>query len=291
MDELKSKGLSRKEFLKVAGLTALGLGFVTLTNPAKLLGLTAKAANSKKVRYGMVIDLKKCIGCHACTVACKQENNIPLGFNRTWVKDVEAGTYPAIKRIFLPMICNHCETPICNRNCPVNATYQRPDGIVLVDRDRCIGCKYCMVSCPYNMRFPHPYLNVADKCTFCVHRVDRGLKPACVDSCVGKARMFGNILDPKEEVYKIINTQPISVLKPEQNTKPRVFYLNLDYLAVEANKTDPKYMKYYRRNVARDMGLSGKQAEANYNVLRGKSNADKTYNYKIKDNINKSGTL
>ncbi|MDI6787965.1 MAG: hypothetical protein QME51_06300, partial [Planctomycetota bacterium] len=121
--------------------------------------------------------------------------------------------------------------------------------------------------------------------------VDRGLKPACVDSCVGKARMFGNILDPKEEVHRIINTQPVSVMKPEQNTHPRVFYLNLDYMAVEANKTDPKYMKYYRRNIAKEMGLNEGQVDTTYNVLRDKSNADRTYNYKLKHNITKTGAL
>lgn len=291
MDESKSKGLSRKEFLKVAGLTALGLGFVTLTKPAKLLGLTAKNATSKKVRYGMVIDLKKCIGCNACMVACKQENNVPIGFNRTWVKDVERGSYPLANRGFIPILCNHCENPICNRNCPVNATYQRPDGLVLIDYDRCVGCKYCMVSCPYNIRFPNPYRRTADKCTFCAHRVDRGQKPACVESCVGKARIFGNILDPKSEVAKIIASQPIHVLKPEQNTEPHVFYLHLDYLMLEANKTDPKYMKNYRRNVGKEMGLTEAQLAETYNILKDKCESDRTYNYKLKDNIDKTGSL
>jgi tetrathionate reductase subunit B len=287
METQEKKGLTRKEFIVLGGLTFVGLG-----SKFALSSVLGPAANNgRKVRYGMVIDLKKCIGCNACVIACKQENNVPLGHNRTWVKDVEKGQYPQIGRGFISMLCNHCETPICNRNCPVQATYQRPDGVVLVDYDRCIGCKYCMVSCPYNMRFAHPHRKTADKCTFCVHRLDRGLQPACVDACIGKSRIFGNILDPKSEVAWIIKTKPVHVLKPEQNTKPHVFYLNLDYALLEANKADFKYMKYYRRNITKEMGLSEALVSDASNMLKDKCGADRTYNYKLKDNIKKIGAL
>jgi tetrathionate reductase subunit B len=283
---------SRREIL-TKGLTlgALTLGSLSFVQflPASLQ--SNETQKSKKVRYGMVIDLKKCIGCNACVIACKQENNIPIGNYRTWVKDVERGNYPQVKRGFIPVLCNHCEDPICNRNCPVKATYQRPDGIVLVDYDRCIGCKYCMVSCPYNMRFPHPYRRTADKCTFCVHRLDRGLKPACVDACIGKSRIFGNLLDPASEVSRLIASQPVHVLKPEQNTKPQVYFLNLDYIMVEANKTDFKYMECYRRNVPAEMGITEKQAEENYTVLKDKCGADRVYDSTVQANTKRVGAV
>ena len=280
--EILTKGLT------LGALTIGSLSFVQFL-PASLQ--SNETQKSKKVRYGMVIDLKKCIGCYACVIACKQENNVPIGYYRTWMKDVERGNYPHVKRGIISMLCNHCEDPICNRNCPVKATYQRPDGIVLVDYDRCIGCKYCMVSCPYNMRFPNPYRRTAEKCTFCAHRVDRGLKPACVEACIGKSRMFGNLLDPASEVSQLIASQPVHVLKPEQNTKPQVYFLHLDYLMVEANKTDFKYMKYFRRRVPQEMEVTETQVKDNYEVLEGKCGADRTYAYKLKDNINKVGSI
>jgi tetrathionate reductase subunit B len=141
------------------------------------------------------------------------------------------------------------------------------------------------------MRFAHPYRKTADKCTFCVHRLDRGLQPACVDACIGKSRIFGNILDPKSEVARIIKTQPVHVLKPEQNTKPHVYYLNLDYFMVDANKADFKYMKHYRRDIAKEIGLSKAQLSATHEVLNGKCGADRVYDYKLKSNINKAGTV
>ena len=107
-------------------------------------------------RYSMVIDLRRCVGCHACTVACKQENNVHLTAFRTWVKQIEKGSYPNVRKMSLPSICNHCDKPICVQNCPVGASYQRADGVVLIDYDRCIGCKYCIASCPYDVRFVNP---------------------------------------------------------------------------------------------------------------------------------------
>lgn len=179
-----------------------------------------------KKRYAMVMDLRRCIGCHACHVACKAENEVPLGVFRTHVRYYERGEYPDTKRYFLPNLCNHCKNPPCVKVCPTGASWKREeDGIVLVDYDKCIGCKYCMAACPYGIRFINPETNVADKCTFCVHRVDAGIVPSCVNSCVGGTRIFGDMNDPNSEVAKLIASNPVTVLKPEKGSYPSVFYI------------------------------------------------------------------
>ncbi|WP_420475173.1 sulfate reduction electron transfer complex DsrMKJOP subunit DsrO [Noviherbaspirillum sp. ST9] len=187
-------------------------------------------------RYAMVIDLRRCIGCDACMVACKAEFDVPLGVFRTWVPYKVVGKYPNVKKQFMPRLCNHCDNPPCVRACPVGATYKVEDGgFVLQHYDRCIGCKACMASCPYNARFMLPksrtytdITSVVDKCTFCHHRVTQGLTPACVQTCIGRARIFGDINDPKSEVAKLVANMPTQVLRPEEGTKPHVFYIGLD---------------------------------------------------------------
>lgn len=187
-------------------------------------------------RYAMVIDLRRCIGCDACMVACKAEFDVPLGVFRTWVPYKVVGKYPNVKKQFMPRLCNHCDNPPCVRACPVGATYKVEDGgFVLQNYDRCIGCKACMASCPYNARFMLPksrtytdITSVVDKCTFCHHRVTQGLAPACVQTCIGRARIFGDINDPKSEVSKLVANMPTQVLRPEEGTKPHVFYIGLD---------------------------------------------------------------
>lgn len=183
---------------------------------------------SRKRRYAMLIDLRRCIGCHSCSVACKTENDVPLGVYRSWVKIIEKGKYPNVSRSFLPILCNNCEKPICVTNCPVNATYSRPDGIVLINPHRCIGCKYCMASCPYGVRYVNPLRKYVEKCYFCHHRIDAGLQPACVETCLGRARIFGDINDPKSEISQLIATNPVQILKPEMATRPQVYYLSPD---------------------------------------------------------------
>ncbi len=178
-------------------------------------------------RWTMLIDLRKCVGCQSCTVACKFENNIPEGSFRTWVPDVEIGAYPHTRRAFLPRLCNHCERPSCVEVCPAGATWQRKDGIVEIDYDTCWGCGSCVNACPYDARFLNPITNTADKCTFCSQRVDQGLRPACVETCVGGARQFGDLNNPNDPVARQISSEPVQVLKPSTGNQPRVFYIGL----------------------------------------------------------------
>ena len=235
-------------------------------------------------RYGMVIDLRRCIGCHACSVACKQENNVPVTAFRTWVKQVEKGRYPNVRKVSLPSLCNHCEKPICVQNCPVQASYQREDGIVLIDYDRCIGCKYCIASCPYDVRFVNPIRGVVEKCTFCVHRVDKGQQPACVETCMVKARTFGDLNDPKSEVSRLIATYPSSPLKPDSGTEPRVYYLFPDQFVMDSRGTDPRYVKYYHRDLKEELSLSEHDIKERSKTLKGISGADRFYDYRIGSN-------
>lgn len=200
----------------------------------------------------MVIDIRKCIGCQACVVACKSENNVPVGVYRTWVQVIEVGEFardpdgngmvlledgsyePNVKRFSLPRLCNHCDDPPCVEVCPVKATFKRADGLVLIDYTKCIGCGYCINACPYDARYFNPVQQTADKCTFCVHRLDRGLLPACVTSCVARARVFGNLNDPDSEVAQLLAQYPAERLGVSLGTGPQVFYIGLDGDLVDA---------------------------------------------------------
>jgi tetrathionate reductase subunit B len=186
----------------------------------------------------MVIDLKRCIGCHTCSVACKRENAVPLGVWRSWVKQIEKGRYPHVRKSFLPLLCNNCENPICVTVCPVRASYQRKDGIVLVDPHRCIGCRYCMAVCPYDARYINPRVNIVEKCYWCFHRVDQGIKPACVEACPPHARIFGDLNDPNQELAKLLATNPVQVIKPEMGTYPKVFYIEADLDALRPERKE-----------------------------------------------------
>ncbi len=183
----------------------------------------------KKVKkWGMVIDQRKCVGCHTCTVACKSENNVPLGYWRSWVKGIQKGKYPDVKNFYLRRLCNHCDTPPCVEVCPVEATVRRPDGVVTIYYGKCIGCGMCIAACPYDARFFNPVRHTADKCTFCTHRIDAGMLPACVTSCIGRAITFGDLNDPKSEVSRLIADNATTVLKPDLRTHPKVYYIAAD---------------------------------------------------------------
>jgi Fe-S-cluster-containing dehydrogenase component len=254
---------SRRDFLKNAMggtlVSALPVSAFTLLAPGEAEAIIAEL----ETRWAFLVDTRACVGCGFCVKACKTENEIPYDapVTRTWVeryvitndgtvhaesplggrdgyttdkvhegKEYEAEIDPddIAKAFFVPKLCNQCENPACVQVCPVGATYQTDDGVVLIDREWCIGCGYCVMACPYGVRFFHPVHKVADKCNFCYHRITKGMDPACVQSCPFGARRIANLRDPDDPVAKIIKTERVSVLKDEYGTKPHVFYLGLD---------------------------------------------------------------
>jgi Fe-S-cluster-containing dehydrogenase component/formate-dependent nitrite reductase membrane component NrfD len=176
------------------------------------------------VTWIKVLDQTRCIGCHACTVACKSENEVPLSVTRTYVKSVEVGVFPQVRRSFQVTRCNQCEDAPCVTACPTSAMYKRADGIVDFDKRLCIGCKACIAACPYDAIFINPDDHSAEKCNFCAHRVDAGLEPACVVVCPTQAILIGNLHDPESRAAQIVNRQPVEVRRPEKETRPKVFY-------------------------------------------------------------------
>jgi len=190
------------------------------------------------MNYGFVIDNRKCIGCHACSTACKSENEVPLGVYRTWVKYVETGAYPNNRRHFQVTRCNHCANPPCVRICPTEAMYQRDDGIVEFDNSVCIGCKACMQACPYDAIYIDPETDTAAKCHYCAHRTDIGLEPACVVVCPEHAIISGDMNDPTSEISQILARQDVTVRKPEQGTAPKLFYIEGHDVALHPTATE-----------------------------------------------------
>lgn len=224
-----------------------------MTVPESVLGVTAPdpaLINAK--RLGMVIDLNRCIGCWTCSVACKEENDVPIGLY--WLRiltiggdqiDEPSGTFPDLSLAYQATNCFHCDNPPCVKACPVQATYKREDGIVAIDYGRCIGCRYCMVACPYNNRVfnwrkpvqePAPAVavvgelaarprGVVEKCTFCMHRVPKGYLPRCIIACPTGARSFGDLEDPASAVATMVRERPTYVVFPEKGTRPSVHYV------------------------------------------------------------------
>ena len=175
-------------------------------------------------RWIKVLDQTRCIGCHACTTACKSENQVPVGVTRTYVKSVEIGTFPLVRRAFQVTRCNQCTDAPCVAACPTAAMYKRPDGIVDFDKRSCIGCKACMAACPYDAIFINPEDHSAEKCNFCAHRLEVGLEPACVTVCPTEAIMVGDLNDPTSKVARIAQREPVTVRRPEKETRPGLFY-------------------------------------------------------------------
>jgi Fe-S-cluster-containing dehydrogenase component len=202
--------------------------------------------------WGMGIDISKCIGCGRCVEACKIENKVPKEpfFFRTWVEryrvfeggetivDSPNGAINSftndphekkvLRSFFVPKLCNHCDNPPCVQVCPVGATYKSPDGVVLVDSDYCIGCRYCIQACPYGARYLDPETRTADKCTLCYHRITKGLAPACVEACPTQARVFGEVRIKSSPLQRFIRMNKVGILKPSLNTEPKVYYADLD---------------------------------------------------------------
>jgi molybdopterin-containing oxidoreductase family iron-sulfur binding subunit len=205
-----------------------------------------KTKNKKIIRYGMVIDLNRCIGCHTCSMACKVENFTQPGIFWSFVEDQEIGTYPAVRRRFVPRLCMHCENPPCVDVCPSGASHKREDGIVLVDSDQCVSCQSCIVACPYGARYflkeisgyfqlgltPYEQFGfnrnkpgVAQGCTFCFHRLDKSEAPACVNACPVEARIFGDLNNPGSKVSELIGSKQIFQFHSDLTCKPSVYYL------------------------------------------------------------------
>ncbi len=287
MEEKESKRLTRRDFLKLGSLGGVALAASAMpkavfaadeSNKDLPKGIKPKAGDDillkmqddlsrallkplKERKWAMVIDLRKCVGCHGCTIACKAENVTPPGVVYRRVLDIESGKYPSVKRDFVPVLCNHCEKAPCVTACPVKATKIRPDGIVDMDYNQCIGCRACLTACPYGARYSDfgqfytrqtpktqdyeirpsfeykkqwprkagksPIGN-ARKCHFCIHRIERGILPACVTTCIGKATFFGDIEDKENLVSQLINREKTNRLKENLGTKPRVYYIALE---------------------------------------------------------------
>jgi Fe-S-cluster-containing dehydrogenase component len=190
------------------------------------------------VNYGFVIDNRKCIGCHACTVACKSEHDVPIGVNRTHVKYIEKGTYPDVTREFSVHRCNHCEDSPCTTICPTTALFTRDDGIVDFDDERCIGCKSCMQACPYDALYIDPNKGTAAKCNYCAHRIEHSYEPSCVIVCPVEAIISGDLDDPNSSISGYLTEHETTVRKPESGAKPNVFYVETSEESLDPHATE-----------------------------------------------------
>jgi Fe-S-cluster-containing dehydrogenase component len=177
------------------------------------------------MKLGFLVDLNLCMGCKGCEVACKVENEVPISSWRLRVKYIDVGVFPDTKRTFTPLRCNHCEDAPCERICPVSALHYLDNGIVNIDKDRCIGCAGCIMACPYGAIYMDPETNTADKCTFCAHRVSSGLMPSCVVACPVEANIFGDVEDVSSGISQYIMTYNVRVRKPEKGTFPKHYYI------------------------------------------------------------------
>ncbi|CEG29344.1 4Fe-4S dicluster domain-containing protein [Bacillus sp. B-jedd] len=175
-------------------------------------------------RYGMMIDTRKCVGCYACRVSCQMQNELPVEVSFIKFHEKETGIFPNVRNEIMPVQCQHCEDAPCESVCPTKATYTTEEGIVLVDPDKCIGCKYCMVACPYQARTQDHLTGVVEKCRFCSELVAEGGQPACVSTCISNARIFGDLDDPNSEVSKAIVKYNAKPLRPDLG-KAKIYYV------------------------------------------------------------------
>jgi Fe-S-cluster-containing dehydrogenase component len=248
--------VDRREFLAYSGKFILLTGAAATAWEAVLAGAPETASNYEATKHwwAMIIDVEKCIGCGNCVRACKEENGVskePFYF-RTWVEryhvpegDIEhpivdspnggydgfPEKYPAgdgAKSFFVPKLCNQCAHSPCVQVCPVGATFESPDGVVLVDQTYCLGCRYCVQACPYGCRYIDPDKHVVDKCTLCYHRITKGLTTACCEACPTEARQLGDLKDPKDPIHQFLRTHKVQVLKPQMATGSKTYYNGLD---------------------------------------------------------------
>jgi len=246
--------IPRREFLETCSRKIPGWLVIWATFEADqiLLAQEESKYDPTQHNYAMGIDIHKCIGCGRCADACKKENQVPAEpvFFRTWVERYVIPTegetrvdspnggidgFPELKgekdilrTFFVPKLCNHCANPPCVQVCPVGATFISQDGVVLVDETYCVGCRYCIQACPYGARYLHPTKKVADKCTFCYHRLTKGLLPACVEVCPTQARVFGEVGKGSSPLRRFLRFNDVTVLKPSLNTEPKVYYAGAD---------------------------------------------------------------
>ena len=200
--------------------------------------------------WAMSIDIEKCIGCGNCVDACAKENGVRAGYFRTWVERYSVDAWPeehprvespdggkngfkesaqpGAKNFFVPKLCNHCAHSPCVQVCPVGATFESPDGLVLVDKTYCLGCRYCVQACPYGCRYVDPEQQVVDKCTLCYHRISQGLTTACAETCPTGARTLADLKNPKDPIHEFLRTNSVQVLKPHMATGSKVYYRGLD---------------------------------------------------------------
>lgn len=246
------ENIERRQFIKLGIYSTAGMlvgsFFAFSKNKEKIDVL--KYEDLLEFDWGFVVDTTRCIGCGACVRACSAENAVPDTFYRTWVERYEINkdekvrvdspkgaiesfkednfNTDIVKAFFVPKLCNHCYNSACTQVCPVGASFHTPDGVVLIDKEHCIGCGYCVQACPYGCRYIDHAKGTADKCTLCYHRIHKGEAPACVNACPRNARIFGNLKDQKSKIRKILHERRYGLLKPDLGTNPKCYYIGLD---------------------------------------------------------------
>jgi Fe-S-cluster-containing dehydrogenase component len=245
--------LPRRSFIRLVlyGATGAAVGSLTVFGSSRTPLTISRMEDLDQFEWGYVVDTTRCIGCGSCVRACKLENGVPDEYFRTWVEryvideqekvhvDSPDGALSSfqsepvppdhvVKGFFVPKLCNHCRSSACTQVCPVGASFHSRDGVVLIDKQHCVGCGYCVQACPYGCRYLDHAAGVADKCTLCYHRIHRGMPTACVGACPRDARLFGNLKDPQSHIRKVLHSRRYHLLKPDLGTDPKCYYIGLD---------------------------------------------------------------